>query len=69
MRNGKKPTRKQKIRLGQAGLSPENWLVVRQKQNSNEPPTSSPSGGGRPCPGSGSRAIPGTRSDLGTVRS
>lgn len=31
MRNGKKPTRKQKIRLGQAGLSPENWLVVRQK--------------------------------------
>ena len=28
MRNGKKPTRKQKIRLGQAGLSPENWLVV-----------------------------------------
>lgn len=33
MRNGKKPTRKQKIRLGQAGLSPENWLVVRQKQD------------------------------------
>lgn len=31
MRNGKKPTRKQKIRLGQAGLSSENWLVVRQK--------------------------------------
>lgn len=31
MRNGKKPTRKQKIRLGQAGLAPENWLVVRQK--------------------------------------
>lgn len=31
MRNGKKPTREQKIRLGQAGLSPENWLVVRQK--------------------------------------
>lgn len=31
MRHGKKPTRKQKIRLGQAGLSPENWLVVRQK--------------------------------------
>lgn len=31
MRRGKKPTRKQKIRLGQAGLSPENWLVVRQK--------------------------------------
>ena len=33
MRNGKKPTRKQKIRLGQAGLAPENWLVIRQKQN------------------------------------
>ena len=32
MRNGKKPTRKQKIRLGQAGLSPENWLVIKQKQ-------------------------------------
>lgn len=31
MRNGRKPTRKQKIRLGQAGLSPENWLVIRQK--------------------------------------
>lgn len=31
MRHGKKPTRKQKIRLGQAGLSPENWLVIRQK--------------------------------------
>lgn len=33
MRNGKKPTRKQKIRLGQAGLSPENWLVIKQKKN------------------------------------
>lgn len=33
MRNGKKPTRKQKIRLGQAGLAPENWLVIKQKQN------------------------------------
>lgn len=33
MRRGKKPTRKQKIRLGQAGLSPENWLAVKQKQN------------------------------------
>lgn len=31
MRHGKKPTKKQKIRLGQAGLSPENWLVVSQK--------------------------------------
>ena len=27
MRRGKKPTRKQKIRLGQAGLAPENWLL------------------------------------------
>lgn len=33
MRNGKKPTRKQKIRLGKAGLAPENWLVLRQKPN------------------------------------
>ena len=33
MRRGKKPTRKQKIRLGQAGLAPENWLVVKQKAN------------------------------------
>ena len=31
MRNGKKPTRKQKIRLGQAGLAPENWLVILHK--------------------------------------
>lgn len=31
MRQGKKPTRKQKVRLGQADLSPENWLVVREK--------------------------------------
>ena len=33
MRNGKKPTRKQKIRLGKAGLAPENWLIIRQKPN------------------------------------
>ena len=33
MRNGKKPTRKQKIRLGQAGLALENWLIIKQKQN------------------------------------
>lgn len=31
MRHGKKPTRKQKVRLGRAGLAPENWLVVREK--------------------------------------
>lgn len=31
MRQGKKPTRKQKVRLGQAGLAPESWLVVREK--------------------------------------
>ena len=36
MRRGKKPTRKQKIRLGQAGLAPENWLVVKQKANHSE---------------------------------
>lgn len=33
MKHGKKPTRAQKIRLGQAGLSPENWLVIHQKQD------------------------------------
>lgn len=33
MRNGKKPTRRQKIRLGQTGLAPEDWLVIRQKPN------------------------------------
>lgn len=32
MRRGKKPTRKQKIRLGQAGLAPENWLVDSLKE-------------------------------------
>ena len=31
MRHGKKPTRKQKIRLDRVGLSPENWLIVREK--------------------------------------
>lgn len=29
MKHGKKPTRQQKIRMGKAGLSPENWLVVK----------------------------------------
>lgn len=29
MRHGKRPTRAQKIRLGQVGLSPDNWLVIR----------------------------------------
>ena len=33
MRHGQKPPRKQKISLGQAGLSPENCLIVKQKQN------------------------------------
>lgn len=33
MRNGRRPTRRQKIRIGQAGLAPENWLVVREKQD------------------------------------
>lgn len=33
LKNGKKPTRKQKIRIGQAGLSPDNWLVVSQRPN------------------------------------
>lgn len=29
MKHGKKPTRAQKVRIGKAGLSPENWLVVK----------------------------------------
>lgn len=33
MRHGKKPTRKQKIRLGQAGLSPKKWLVIKQRRD------------------------------------
>ncbi len=33
VRHGKKPTRKQKIRLGKAGLSPDNWLVIKEKRN------------------------------------
>jgi len=33
MRNGKKPTRKQKIRLSKAGLASENWLVIKEKRN------------------------------------
>lgn len=33
MRHGKRPTRKQKVRLGRAGLSPENWLIVKEKRN------------------------------------
>lgn len=33
MKHGKKPTLKQKIRIGKAGLSPENWLVVSQKKS------------------------------------
>lgn len=31
MRRGKKPTQKQKERLQRAGLSPDNWLVVKEK--------------------------------------
>ena len=31
MRRGKKPTKKQKDRLWRAGLSPDNWLVVKEK--------------------------------------
>lgn len=33
MKHGKKPTLKQKKRLGQAGHSPDNWLVIREKPN------------------------------------
>lgn len=31
MKNGKKPTRQQKIRIAHAGLSPENWLVAKNR--------------------------------------
>lgn len=31
MKHGKKPTLAQKVRIGKAGLSPEKWLVIRQK--------------------------------------
>ena len=31
MRNGKRPTRAQKIAIQNARLNPDNWLVVRQK--------------------------------------
>ncbi len=33
LRSGKKPTQKQKIRIGQAGFSLKKWLVVKQKRN------------------------------------
>jgi len=33
MRHGKKSTRKQKISLGKADLSPDNWLFVKEKRN------------------------------------
>lgn len=33
MKHGKKPTRAQKVRLGKAGLSPESWLIVKNKPN------------------------------------
>lgn len=31
MKHGKKPTRQQMIRIAHAGLSPENWLVVKNR--------------------------------------
>lgn len=33
MKHGKKPTRQQKIRMAHAGLSPENWLVVKNRSD------------------------------------
>ena len=33
MKHGKKPTLKQKVRIGEAGLGPENWLVIRQEKD------------------------------------
>lgn len=29
MKNGKNPTRRQKIAIKEAGLTPDNWLVVK----------------------------------------
>jgi hypothetical protein len=31
LKNGKRPTRQQKIRLKGLGLNPENWLIVKNK--------------------------------------
>jgi hypothetical protein len=33
LRHGKRPTRKQKVRLGQFRLNPKNWLVIKEKRN------------------------------------
>lgn len=30
MKRGKKPTRRQKIRIKSYGLNPDNWLVIRE---------------------------------------
>lgn len=29
MKNGKRPTKRQKLLMSRAGLNPENWLVVK----------------------------------------
>lgn len=34
MKNGKKPTRNQKIMLKSHGLIPDNWLIVKNLPNS-----------------------------------
>ena len=31
LKNGKRPTRQQKMRLKGLGLNPENWLIVKNK--------------------------------------
>ncbi len=36
MKNGKAPTREQKIMMKAHGLMPENWLVVKNLQDSLE---------------------------------
>lgn len=33
MKHGKKPTREQKIMLKEAGLVPENWLVIKNMED------------------------------------
>lgn len=33
MKHGKKPTREQKMMLKEAGLVPENWLVIKNMED------------------------------------
>lgn len=33
MKNGKKPTRRQKLAIKAVGLNPKNWLVIKNLQD------------------------------------